>query len=133
MGDHADDAINDAIDYALAADRFLDGDMDWDEAMDHDFIGPASDFNEVLHYAADHREVESLRTINRKLSQTIGVFDSLNCSLSVTQKTLLEFPTCNICHQSMTQRNGKYGLFYFCECAGQPTVSDKYWQSVRKK
>jgi len=46
-----------------------------------------------------------------------------------------ERPTCNMCYQMMQKRTGKFGDFYFCgnSCENQPTVSDKYWQSVRIK
>lgn len=45
-----------------------------------------------------------------------------------------EFPTCNICREYMYPQTGKFGKFYYCKnyCKGQKTVSDKYWQSVRK-
>lgn len=45
-----------------------------------------------------------------------------------------ENPTCNICRQEMTARHGRYGKFYFCanQCAGQGTVSDTYWQKIKK-
>jgi hypothetical protein len=44
-------------------------------------------------------------------------------------------PTCNVCLQEMVARTGAYGKFYFCanKCAGQGTVSDKYWQEFRVK
>lgn len=53
-------------------------------------------------------------------------------SLTVRPK-LAKNPTCNVCKDEMHGRNGKFGKFYFCQngCAGQSTVSDKYWQSVR--
>lgn len=44
-------------------------------------------------------------------------------------------PTCNICLNEMSARNGRYGKFYYCleQCEGQPTVSDTYWQQFKSK
>ena len=44
-------------------------------------------------------------------------------------------PTCNICREEMHPQDGKFGKFYYCNnrCEGQGTVSDKYWQKIRKK
>ncbi|MFS1429010.1 hypothetical protein LMH73_018155 [Vibrio splendidus] len=43
-------------------------------------------------------------------------------------------PTCNYCKEEMHQATGKYGKFYFCgsKCKHQKTISDSYWQSVKR-
>lgn len=43
-------------------------------------------------------------------------------------------PTCNSCNKPMEKKSGRRGDFYFCtnKCKEQPTVSDYYWQSVRR-
>ena len=45
-----------------------------------------------------------------------------------------EVPTCNICKVDMQGRDGRFGKFYFCPngCKDQPTVSDNYWQKVKR-
>lgn len=45
-----------------------------------------------------------------------------------------EVPMCNFCREYMLPQEGKFGKFYFCgnKCKGQKTVSDKYWQSVKR-
>lgn len=43
-------------------------------------------------------------------------------------------PTCNDCYTEMKEANGKFGKFYFCgnKCKHQKSISDKYWQAIRR-
>ena len=150
MGDHSQDAIWSALQYEQDAEDFLDGEMDYDEAMDHGFIGPGSEHNDALFKVADSRGPMSLDTINSELAfyeaglgnpdsirQRILPVEVVNSNLphiraEVSIKQKAEFPTCNCCKQSMKPRMGKYGKFYYCECPDQKCVSDEYWQKVRR-
>lgn len=85
MGDHAQDAIFDALMYEQDAEDFLDGEMDYDEAFDHGFIGPGSEHNEALFKVADNRGPMSLETINSELAFYEA---GLNNTDSIKQKIL---------------------------------------------
>ena len=79
-------------------------------------------------------ELSAGRVSRKKAAKTLNTNGERkwgNEKLNVTLRR--EFPTCNICEASMTPREGRFGKFYFCHCEDQPTVSDKYWQSVRLK
>jgi len=41
-------------------------------------------------------------------------------------------PICSVCNKSMNSRMGIYGLFYFCTCKGQNTISDKTWKLIKR-
>lgn len=52
-----------------------------------------------------------------------------------TSSLYKEIPTCNECEKEMKKATGKYGIFYFCEdkCKNQKTVSEKYWNEIKRK
>ena len=147
MGDHSDDAINDAVEYEFLAEQFLDGDMDYDEAFDHDFIGPGADNNPVLAKLEDERMPMSHRTINRELYIAVHEFDKAcraepprairSVSPSKTFSTpygvrVSDNPKCGRCGDEMRMREGRFGMFYFCanQCKGQKTISASDWDNV---
>lgn len=119
--------------------------------------GMQSIWDNSVIYTADNIGMHLDNTLNEfdlaahrhKIESTMGVPSHLlgeressstaeiEARISLTNKAVFNLtqdsPTCNICSNEMITQEGKFGKFYFCKCEGQPTVSDKYWQSVRIK
>ena len=160
MGEMADMALYDCMINESYADDYVSGDMSKADAYEHGFIDEIGIENPHIQSAwhrstflmsnsERYRELEvldlqlSLSSFStNKLNEPIGidvisVVDGVSKKIRLNEKGYenlrLENPTCNICHQQMTPRNGVYGKFYFCsnQCDGQKTVSDKYWQSIK--
>jgi hypothetical protein len=155
MGEMADFALDDVAVFEGLVDDYVSGDMCMHEAYDHGILGV--DGSEMPHVqdAYDRKSI-SYEDVERDLNHTILEFDhaEIRSRINAQARHLTrkydpmsgvlndvaianlykERPTCNVCEQEMSSRNGRYGLFYFCEnaCEGQGTVSDKYWQKVRR-
>ena len=118
-------------------------------AWDRDFIPTEENLNNALFRAEagmDRATYEIYLSQSEDLGQTT-IKDKIAWLQQERRKIILaeelneaalenlkkERPTCNICYQMMQKRTGRFGDFYFCDtgCKDQPTVSDKYWQSVR--
>lgn len=145
MGMHADDYTNMCIDHEAEWDDYFSGNMSLEDAYDKGIMNAQG--------YADAAQLD--RVIERN---NIGTFDQLNADLKDALKDLnlsnqthnsygcmksalnqqaiknlsKPHPTCNYCGEQMKARNGKYGKFYYCHCPEQCTVSDKYWQSIRR-
>ena len=144
MGTHANDAINMAIDHEAEWDNYFAGNMSDYEAYEAGIldeggytdgeqlqrviarnpIGTPEELDNQLHHATKDLGAPS---VNGSSPTSSGL------NAEAVKNLQYDRPTCNICRKSMTPRNGQYGKFYFCSCEGQGTVSDKYWQSIRKR
>ena len=151
MGMHADDAVNMAINHEAEWDEYASGSMsDYDayEAgiLSHDGYvdsiqleravarNPIPTWDEVnnqLDHATKDFELSTLRSSVSKPSPSRGSKRRV-LNQAAIDNLKKPRPTCNWCGEMMEPRNGKYGKFYFCTCPEQCTVSDKYWQSVRR-
>lgn len=114
----------------------------------YSFPTPENIHNELSHALKD-LTIADLRTQHPRVYENIvDLLQENGCEKVIDcwgQETLLnevasdnlykEVPTCNHCLEDMTRRVGKFGKFYFCSnrCKDQGTVSDEYWQSVRKQ
>lgn len=143
MADMADFALDYAIETEHLADDYANGAMSEQEAYEHGLIDESGYFTQDMHF--DSRvEVNDLESLNFKLALTSRELSLLTNISSSNQPKLnakaianlsKPNPTCNICEEQMQPRLGKYGKFYFCNnyCEGQSTISDTYWQSIRRK
>lgn len=148
MGEMADMALDDVATQQGLMYDFVSGGMSKQEAFEHGFVDAAGGINDRMGYdeackehaenlglvGRDDRAIEGLppeRSVCRPT--TSGAGDELT---EIAKRNLFkESPTCNVCQKEMSSREGKFGKFYYCsnQCDGQGTVSDKYWQSVRRK
>ena len=135
-GQYALEAI---LEMELERDLYAQGHISQQDAYDKGFIDELGIEQEGIQDAYNRSGGFTLESVNNELSHAIKDFD-LACShlnqsslnKAATENLYKEVPTCNVCAKSMQAREGSYGKFYFCKCPEQKTVSDKYWQSVRR-
>ena len=147
MGQHAEDAISDVISEEFARDKYVSGYTSMQEAYDCGFIDEVGTEQGGIQEAWDRSIIPTIENLNTEIKDATKDFiiaSAMNVEGTVTGRTKLiskavknlsnKVPTCNKCDQLMKTREGQYGKFYFCDnrCAGQGTVSDKYWQSIRR-
>lgn len=143
MGDMADFELESVVTVEGLRDNYVSGDMPIQEAYDNGFIDEIGVEQEGMKQAWDRAPVGSLDTLNSLLEVEQLNIDVLTYKKAVIENEkgilnpkaivnlLKQSPTCNICENEMTERYGAYGVFYFCNCKEQGTVSKKYWDSVR--
>lgn len=95
----------------------------------------SADYNPLVNNTplSDEDIVDSFETVGLAVLKISK--NSVTILNDVSTKNLYkELPTCNVCQKEMVCCEGKYGVFYYCgnRCKNQKTVSDKYWQSVRR-
>ena len=146
MGDMADFALEDVAAEEHARDEYVNGDMSMQEAFERGFLDPMGVEQEGIQDAWDRSEILTARGIDKELERwtdklTIATHTPESTKLATRQLDEIaieslknDCPTCNWCRTLMTPRSGRYGKFYFCSngCEKQKTVSDKYWQSVKR-
>lgn len=153
MGMHAQDCVNMSIDHEAEWDEYFAGGISDEEAyekgiLDSQGYADAAQLNRVI----DRNEIGNYESLDRQLrdAQKDLMLSDLGSNnygdkrsnkygnkRSVLNQAAIDNlkkprPTCNVCGEMMKPRDGKYGKFYFCSCPDQCTVSDKYWQSVRR-
>lgn len=145
MGDMSLMAQCDAIDEEGARDEFVAGHMSMGDAYDRGFLDSEGCETEGITAAWERSAIPTMDNLQRDLDDALSDLSSIGRAArekySANQLNALaianlsnEYPTCNICAASMSPRSGAFGKFYFCGggCKEQGTVSDKYWQSVRR-
>jgi hypothetical protein len=142
MGDMADFELESVATMEGLRDDYVSGAMPMGAAYDHGFIDEMG-CEQGMQEAWGRTAIGSIDTLN-----TLLEIEQLNIDVLTYKKAamvnkarvlnakaivnlLKPFPTCNICENEMKERAGKFGVFYFCACEGQKTVSKQYWDSVR--
>lgn len=147
MGDGADLAIEYAFATEELADDYAFGNMSMEDAYDHGLIdelgceypGLRDGFRgEIMSNETVDRELLSVeKNLEISAQRSRSTYGDKRSVLNKAAKENLKklVPTCNICGTDMRDRTGKFGKFYYCpnHCPEQKTVSDKYWQSIRKE
>lgn len=149
MGTHALDAINMAIDHEDEWDEYASGSMPDFAALEAGILSHDGYVDSIqLERAVARNPIPTWDTVHDQLKNAerdleLSTLRSSACTPSrgSMQKVLnanaisnlnKSRPTCNWCGEMMQPRTGTYGKFYYCDCPEQCTVSDKYWQSIRK-
>ena len=150
MGEMADFALEGVIEEEFARDEYVSGHMSMQEAYDRGFLDEMSTEQEGVQAAWDRAGIHNAESLDREIRDAAKDFEiaDLRSAASIeqryTRKVLLNkaaidnlskaVPTCNCCATAMSEREGQYGKFYFCNnrCPSQKTISDSYWQSVRR-
>lgn len=153
MGEFADYAVDEAMEEEYQRDIFANSGMDSEEAFERGYLGPAGDMTAFADFSPDRVEIDTYESLSRDLEnlelQLIGSYGKQVSSYTMAtelkdmypnlnNKAILnlfkEAPTCNSCENTMKERNGMYGSFYYCPnlCSDQKTVSKKYWDSIKK-
>jgi len=159
MGQHADDAVFMCIEHSSVCDEYVSGNMSLYEAYEYGLIDSTGcEVDEELDRAWDRGEIPTTDNLNNQLSHALKdltiatsvyttndvdlgevVIDCWGQENTINKKAVenlyKDTPTCNICAEDMQPQEGKFGKFYYCgnRCKGQKTVSDTYWQSVKKE
>ncbi|AUR88187.1 hypothetical protein NVP1110O_59 [Vibrio phage 1.110.O._10N.261.52.C1] len=146
MGEMADLSIDYALETEEQAYNYLSGGSTIYDAYDQGLIDEGGGATQDMSHISD-RVWNDLTDADNQLSHAVK---DLSIS-SQTSSTLIKRskhdalnkaaianlykprPTCNWCGEMMEGRDGKFGKFYFCTCPEQKTVSDKYWQSMRRE
>jgi len=145
MGEMADMALGYALETEEQAYDYLSGSMSLLDAYENGIIDELGYATQDMSHIAD-RHWDDITDTDNQLKHSLkdlelashsnvrGAQAKKNAINAAAKNNLFKpRPTCNWCGEMMTPRNGKYGKFYFCDCPEQGTVSDKYWQSVRKR
>jgi hypothetical protein len=147
MSEQADYVLQDIAVMDDLRDQYVNGLMPDEEAYHLGFVDEMCTEQEGIQEAWDRSSIPTVENLNTELlSCTKDLLIAESQKHQPVQTTVAlnktaiknlekENPTCNQCHKEMHSRKGKYGKFYYCtsQCKGQSTVSDKYWQSIRKK
>ncbi len=161
MGEMADMALDCAFEEEADADEYVQGDMSMEDAYEHGFLDstgaevnmedawerspiPTPEaLDQQLQVAELQLQVTSQSSSSMSVSKAIRIYEAIrickeagltviNINKEAVKNLNKECPTCNCCGEEMTTRIGKFGKFYFCTCPDQVTVSDKYWQSIKR-
>lgn len=154
MGEMADMALELCIQHEAEWDDYHCGFMSDEDAFESGIIDSQGYADSAqMERVIERNKIPTVENMNNELSHAIKdltiassqqVYPSTPLSRSQSIKNTLNEaaianlkkpnPTCNWCGQQMPSREGKYGKFYFCanRCPGQKTVSDSYWQSIKR-
>lgn len=146
MGDMADMFLDSCMQHEAEWDDYFNGHMSDEAAMDAGILDSTGTVTNSAQFerVINRNPIPTVDNLNQELklaTAQLGSTRSVSVSRDIRQ-TLNQaaidnlskpHPTCNWCGEQMDVRNGKFGKFYFCTCPEQKTVSDKYWQSVRRK
>ena len=148
MGEMADMALDACVVHEALLDEYVSGGMGLDEAYDHGIIDESGCERSGVQGAWDRCNVETLDDINDRLKLASLELDYATevstppekvtpvkgLSANAIRNLSKPCPSCNCCGEMMEARSGRYGKFYFCTnaCEGQKTVSDAYWQKVKR-
>ena len=145
MGDMADYFLEQVIEEESQRDNYVSGFMCMEDAYERGYIDETGSETRGMQEAWDRAGIGDRESIDRDLM--IAEADLNRASYQyhtpaapraqLNQAAIRNLrndrPTCNVCRNLMQPREGRFGKFYFCSCPDQKTVSDSYWQSVRKK
>jgi len=140
MGDMAEYELESVRDMEYLRDEYVSGNMNIADAYEMGFVDSFGIEQEGMQDSWDRNGVPSLDYIDSQIDAQLALIESYqseyNNEASLNAKAIEnlynEYPTCNICENIMKARNGKFGKFYFCNCEGQKSVSDEYWQTIKR-
>ena len=133
MGEMADMALEECIDMEAMRDDYVNSYMGIQEAYDIGFIDEMGVEQKGIQDAWNRSEIPTYENIAKELE--VEELKLTNAALTSSSKkstinTEKPFPICFVCHNFMKRRRGSFGLFYFCTCTEQNTISDKAWQNT---
>ncbi|MDB4575405.1 hypothetical protein N9112_00415 [bacterium] len=145
MGDMADMALDAVIEHEALLDEYVSGNVSLQDAYEEGIVDEMGVEQSGVQAAWDRSPIPTMEVLDTSLHIAGLEFD-----LAVAQQEPVArvsrlnskaienlsnaAPTCNICEKIMSSQKGRYGKFYYCKskCKGQKTVSDSYWQDVRR-
>jgi len=150
MGEMSDYFNEDIEAYESLRDDYVSGDMSIHDAYDHGFLDETGCETAGMSAAWDRSTLhtfesaqEALLIAETQLSQphwrgqgarTEGLRSP---DVGLNDQAILNLykpgPTCNWCSEAMHEREGKFGIFFWCKCPEQVTVSKKYWDSIKRR
>ena len=145
MGDIADMELDSVIDMEGYRDDYVQGLISDEKSHDMGFLNELGIEQDGIQDAWDRSKIGTLDELNNMIEVEMLHLDvctyrkakSYHRRGKLNNKAIVnllkEYPTCNVCENEMTERHGVYGVFYFCSCEEQKTVSQSYWDKVRIK
>lgn len=136
MGEMADMALDEIAEWEDICDDYVAGGIRNEEAFELGILDEIAGEPQHLHAAWERVGPLAEESLDRAIGQVefapLGhVTRPNNLNAAAIANLKKDVPTCNICSVSMQPRTGRFGKFYFCNCPGQKTVSDTYWQSIK--